>query len=77
MPTFAKGRLREEQGATWSRAGNGLPFADQESIGRDAQRGVVVKASPTSPFVVAKPDLLFQFVVITLFLSADIKSPTQ
>jgi hypothetical protein len=34
-------------------------LGDQESVGRDAQRGVVVEATPTSPFEMTEPDLEF------------------
>src|SRR5260370_33894543 len=62
--TGGKLKSREPRGATRSRGGNRLPFGDQESVSRDAQRGVGVEASPTSPFEVSKPGLLFQLLII-------------
>jgi len=35
---------------------------DQESIGRDAQRGVMVEATPSPPFEMAEPDLLLELL---------------
>src|SRR5260370_3573633 len=64
--TGGKLKSREPRGATRSRGGNRLPFGDQESVSRDAQRGVVVEASPTSPFEGSKPELLFQLLIIAL-----------
>ena len=46
--------------------GDGIPFGDEESISRDAQRGVVMKAAPTSPLVVTKAELLLEVLVIAL-----------
>ena len=38
--------------------GNRRSLEDQESVGCDAQRGVVVEAAPTAAFEVSEPDLL-------------------
>ena len=46
--------------------GNCLPLGDQESVSRHAQRGVVVEATPPSAFEMSEPDLLFEFLIITL-----------
>ena len=43
-----------------------LPLGDQEAIGGKAEGGMMMKASPTAPFVVAESDLLLQFLVIAL-----------
>jgi hypothetical protein len=51
--------------------GNRLPLGDQESIGRDAQRGVVVEAPPSSSFEMPEPHFLFELLIIAL------DSPTQ
>src|ERR1700720_877070 len=51
--------------------GNPLPLGDQESVGRDAQRGVVMEAAPASSFEMSEPDLLFEFLIIAL------DTPTQ
>ena len=67
------GRPRGETTACWSlraashpEGGKGSPLGDQEAVGGDAQRGVVVKTSPASPFIVAEADLLLQVLIITL-----------
>ena len=52
--------------------GNRLPFGDQESVGRDAQRGVVVEATPTSAFEMPEPDLLFEILIIALDAPAQL-----
>jgi hypothetical protein len=43
------------------------PFGHQEPIGRDAEGSVMMKAAPTSSFVVAQSEFLFKFFVITFF----------
>ena len=65
------GKLREQRGGMRSRGGNCLPFGDQESVGRDAQCGVMVKATPSAPFKMPEPDLLLEFLIIAL------DTPTQ
>jgi hypothetical protein len=46
--------------------GNRAPFGDQESVGSDCQRGVVMKATPASPFIMSKPEFLLQFLIVAL-----------
>src|SRR6476660_9698085 len=41
--------------------GESLPFGDQEAIGRDAETGMVMKASPAAALEVAQSDLLLEF----------------
>jgi hypothetical protein len=53
--------------------GNRLPLGDQESVGGDAQGGVMMETSPAAPFVVAKPDLLLEVMVIA---SSNLGAPT-
>jgi len=48
--TFGNGKFFEPSGVTRSWGGNPLPLGDQESVGRDAQRGVVMEAAPASSF---------------------------
>ena len=43
-----------------------LPFRDQESISSVAQRGVVMKAAPTSSLIVTKPQFLLEVLVVAL-----------
>jgi hypothetical protein len=39
---------------------------DQESIDGDGHRRVMMEATPTSPFEVTEPDLLFELEIIAL-----------
>ena len=64
--TRGNGRLREEDFAARVRGGNGAPLGDQEAVGGDAHGGVMVEASPASPFEVAEPDLLLEVLIIAL-----------
>src|SRR6202051_4068217 len=64
--TTGNGRVCEHPGGTWSLGGNRLPLGDQESIGRDTQRAVMVETSPAAPFIVAEPDLLLEVLVVPL-----------
>jgi hypothetical protein len=45
---------------------NHLPLRDQKSVGRDAQRGMVMEAAPASSFEMPEPDLLFELLIIAL-----------
>ena len=49
-----------------SRGGNPHPFGDQEAIGCDAKRGVMVEAAPAAALVVPKPQFLLELLVIAL-----------
>jgi len=64
--TFGKGRFFEPRGPGGSRGGNGLPFGDQESMGRDTQGGVVVKAAPAAAFITPKAKLLLESAIVAL-----------
>src|ERR1019366_6905249 len=64
--TVGYGKFREQRGGTRSTGGNPLPLGDQESVGRDAQRGVVMEAAPASSFEMSEPDLLFELLIIAL-----------
>ena len=64
--TVGNGRFLEERDGTRSRGGNRPPLGDQEPVGRDAQRGVVVEAAPSSPFEMPKPDLLLELLIVAL-----------
>jgi hypothetical protein len=52
--------------------GNRSPLGDQESVGGDGKRGVVVKAAPTTSLVMAKAEFLLPFPVVTLDLQAQL-----
>ena len=69
--TFGNGKFFELSGVTEVRGGNPLPLGDQKSVGRDAQRGMVVEAAPASSSEMSEPDLLFELLIIALDL------PTQ
>src|SRR5215472_6457692 len=67
--TVGKGKFFEQRGGTRSTGGNRLPLGDQEAVGCDAQRGMVVEAAPTPAFEMPEPNLLFEFLVIALYLA--------
>jgi hypothetical protein len=46
--------------------GEKASLGDEEAIGGDAQRGVVVKASPAATLVVAEPEFLLELLIVTL-----------
>ena len=48
-----------------------VPLGDQEAIGCDAQRGVVMEASPAAPLEMPEPDLLLELLIVAL------DAPTQ
>src|SRR6185312_11749331 len=70
--TVGNRKSLERPGGTRSRGGNRLPLGDQESVGCDAQRSVVVEATPTSPFEMPEPDLLFEILIIALDAPAQL-----
>ena len=57
--------------------GNHLPFGDEEAVGGDAQCGVVVKAAPAAPLVVAEPELLLQLLIVALHRLHRLAHPRQ
>src|SRR6266481_2328109 len=65
-------KLREPCGGTRRRGGNRLPLGDQESVGCDAQRGVVVEASPASTFEVSKAEFLLELLVVAFDAPAQL-----
>jgi len=54
----------EESGVAWSGGGKRLPLGNQESVGGDTQRGVMMKAALTSALVMAKAEFLLEVLVI-------------
>ena len=44
--------------------GNPRPLGDQESVGGDAQGGVMMEAAPAAPFIVSQAQFLFELLVI-------------
>src|SRR5674536_388595 len=57
--------------------GNRLPLGDQESVGGDAQRGVVVEAAPPSALEMPKPDLLLELLIVALDAPAQLGEVDQ
>ena len=47
------------------RRGEKTALGDEEAVGCDAQAGMVVKAAPAAPFVVAEADLLLELLVVS------------
>src|ERR1700694_5631647 len=64
--TVGYGRVGGKSGGKISRGGNRLLFGDQESVRRDAHRGMMVEATPPASFVVPEPDLLLELLIIAL-----------
>src|ERR1035441_10110506 len=75
--TVGNRRFLERPGGTRSTGGNRLPLGDQESIGGDAQRGMVVEAAPSSPFEMSQPDLLLEFLIVALDAPAQLGDVDQ
>src|SRR3954466_5009995 len=50
-----------------SRGGNPHPLGDQEAIGGDAKRGVMVEAAPAAALEVPKPQFLLELLLIVAF----------
>src|SRR5207344_420962 len=75
--TVGNGRSFEDRGETRSRGGNRLPLGDQESVGGNAQRPVVVKAAPSSSFEMPEPHLLFEFLIIAFDSPAQLGQVDQ
>ena len=46
--------------------GKKAPLANEEAVGRKAQGGVMMKATPAAPFIVAEPKFLLQFLIVAL-----------
>ena len=44
----------------------GESLGDQESVGRNAQAGMMVEAAPAASFVMTQPQFLFEFLVVAL-----------
>jgi hypothetical protein len=49
-----------------SGGGKTAPFGYQEPVSRNAEGGMMMKAAPTSSFVVAQSEFLLEFLVVTL-----------
>ena len=64
--TVGNGKFFEPPGGTSSTGGNRLPLGDQEAVGRDAQRRMVMKAAPSAALEMAQPNLLLELLIIAL-----------
>src|ERR1700694_284090 len=65
-PTLGNCNLVDMPGGLRFRGGKGSPLGDQEAVGRDAHRRVVMEAQPSSTLEMAEPDFLLQVQIITL-----------
>ena len=65
-PTSGYSRFLESRFAAISSGGKKTSLPHQECVGRYAHRRVMMKPSPFPPFIMAKPDLLLQFLVVSL-----------
>ena len=54
------------------RRGKSRPFGDKESIGRDAERRVMVKATPPASFIMAEPEFLLEILIVALDAPAQL-----
>ena len=64
--TVGNGKFFEPPGGTSSTGGNRLPLGDQEAVGRDGQRRMVMKAAPSAALEMAQPNLLLELLIIAL-----------
>ena len=75
--TVGNRKFLERPGGTRSRGGNRLPLGDQESVGGDAQRGVVMEAAPSAAFEMPEPDLLLELLIVALDAPAQLGEVDQ
>src|SRR5665647_1723619 len=75
--TVGYGKFREQRGGTRSTGGNRLPLGDQESVGCDAQRGVVMEAAPPTPFKMSEPELLLELLIVPFDTPAQLGGVDQ
>ena len=61
---FGNDRDFEDSAATRLRGGKSGPLGDEEPVGCNAKRSVVVKTSPTPALEMTEPDFLLQFEII-------------
>src|ERR1700739_3608675 len=70
--TSGKGRFFDRSGAMRCWGGNPLSFGDQEAIGCDRQRAVMMEAPPSAALIVAEADFLFEFLIVALDAPAQL-----
>ena len=57
--------------------GKGRSLADQESIGGDAERGVVMESSPASPFELGEAEFALEFLIVAFDAPAQFEVSTS
>src|ERR1019366_5450099 len=75
--TVGYGKFREQRGGTRSTGGNRLPLGDQESVGCDEQRGVMMEAAPPTPFKMSEPELLLELLIVPFDTPAQLGGVDQ
>ena len=60
--TLGNGKSRELCGKTWCCGGKGASFGNQKAVGGDTECGMVVKAAPPAPFIIAEAEFLLQLL---------------
>ena len=68
-------RVRIVEIADTQRGGKKASLGDEEPVSSDAERGVMMEASPASAFKVAQAEFLFQFLVISFHDPAMLGDP--
>src|SRR5438094_8446867 len=53
------------------------PLRDEKRVRRDAQRGVVMKATPTAAFEVIEPEFVLELLVVALDATAKLGQPDE
>src|SRR3954467_14857575 len=71
--TCGKAKRRELRGGP-SRGGNSHPFGDQEAIGCDAKRGVMVEAAPAAALEVPEPEFLLELLIVAFDAPPELQS---
>src|SRR5580700_7630817 len=64
--TVGTGRSGGRRGERRSGGGGGASFGDQKAVGSNTEGGMVVEAAPPAPFIITKPELLLQLLIIAL-----------
>lgn len=57
--------------------GESSAFAEQESIGGDAERDVMVEATPAAPLIVTQPEFLLEVLIVPLDPPAQLDGVDQ
>src|SRR3954449_80846 len=73
----ANRRVTQARGCGSGLEGEKAPLANEEAVSRDAQGGVMMKATPAPSLVVIKPQLLLQLLIVALDPPAHLGRPDQ